>query len=60
MKEITLSEFANDVENFTVQAVRDDEFLKIRTKAGNAVLISEDEWNIFSDAMKLVLSADYK
>ena len=32
----------------------------IRTKAGNAVLISEDEWNIFSDAMKLVLSADYK
>lgn len=60
MKEITLSEFSNDVENFTVQAVRDDEFLKIRTKAGNAVLISEDEWNIFSDAMKLVLSADYK
>ena len=60
MKEITLSEFTNDAENCTVQAVRDSEFLKIRTKAGNAVLISEDEWNIFSDAMKLVLSADNK
>ena len=60
MKEITVSEFASDVGKYTVQAVRDDEFLKIRTKAGNAVLISEDEWNIFSDAMKLVLSADYK
>lgn len=47
MKEITLGEFTNDVEKYTVQAVRDDEFLKIRTKAGNAVLISEDEWNIF-------------
>lgn len=60
MKEITVSEFASDVEKYTVQTVRDDEFLKIRTKAGNAVLISEDEWNIFSDAMKLVLTADYK
>lgn len=57
MKEITVSEFASDVEKYTVQAVRDDEFLKIRTKAGTAVLISEAEWNIFSDAMKLVLSA---
>lgn len=60
MKEITVSEFASDVEKYTVQTVRDDEFLRIRTKAGNAVLISEDEWNIFSDAMKLVLTADYK
>ena len=60
MKEITLSKYANDVENYTVQAVRDDEFLKIRTRAGNAVLISEDEWNILSDAMKLVLTADYE
>lgn len=57
MKEITLAEFTKDTENYTVQAVRDDEFLKIRTKAGNAVLISEDEWNIFSDAMKLILAA---
>ncbi len=57
MKEITVSEFASDVGKYTVQAVRDDEFLKIRTNAGNAVLISEAEWDIFSDAMKLVLAA---
>lgn len=60
MKEITLAEFTKDAEIYTVQAVQDCEFLKIRTKAGNAVLISEAEWNIFSDAMKLVLSPENK
>lgn len=58
MKEITLADFLEDTENKTIQAVRDCEFLKIKTNAGNAVLISEDEWNIFLDAMKLVLAAD--
>lgn len=58
MKEVTLSEFAKDVENSTVQAVKDDEFLKIRTKAGNAVLISKEEWNILVDATKLVLEGN--
>lgn len=58
MKEVTLSEFAKNAENYTVQAVRDDEFLKIRTKAGNAVLISEEEWNILVDATKLVLEGN--
>lgn len=58
MKEVTLAEFTKGAENYTVQAVRNDEFLKIQTKAGNAVLISEEEWNIFSDAMKLVLAAN--
>lgn len=58
MKEIILADFAKDTENYTVQAVQDSEFLKIRTKAGNAVLISEDEWDILLDAVKLALAAN--
>lgn len=54
IKEITLTEFVNDKEIYTVW---DDKFLKIRTEAGNAVLVSKDKWNTFLDAMKLVMAS---
>lgn len=56
MKEVTATEFILDVRDLLYAAVKDDEFLKIRTKAGNAVLISEAEWNILVDAMKTVIA----
>lgn len=57
MKEVTATEFIMDARELLYAAVKDDEFLKIRTRSGNAVLISEAEWNILVDAMKTVLAA---
>lgn len=57
MKEVTATEFILDARDLLYAAVKNDEFLKIRTRAGNAVLISEDEWNILVDAMKVVLQS---
>ncbi len=57
MLEKTLSEFLADTEKLTIGAIENDDFVKIRTRAGNAVLISEGEWNILIESMKVVLSA---
>lgn len=56
MLEKTLQEFTAEVERLTKRAVSDDEFVKIHTDAGNAVLISEAEWNILRDALNMVLN----
>lgn len=58
MIEKTMSEFIAEAENLTLNAIRNDDFVKIRTVAGNAVLISEAEWNILVDGMKVLLTAD--
>lgn len=57
MKEVTATEFIMDARDFLYAAVKDDEFLKIKTRVGNAVLINEAEWNIMVDAMKAVLQS---
>ena len=51
----TTQEFISNAENILIGAVANDDFVTIKTKAGNAVLISEAEWNILVDAMKTVL-----
>lgn len=55
MIEKTLKEFLSDAENLTVGAVINDDFLTIKTDRGNAVLISENEWNILRDAFKMTI-----
>jgi len=57
MIEKTISEFMADAEKFTLSAIENDDFVKIRTRDGNAVLISEAEWNILRDSLPLVLNA---
>lgn len=57
MLEKTTQEFIADAENLLIGAAVNDDFVKIKTSAGNAVLISEDEWNIMVEAMKHVLCA---
>ena len=57
MKELSTQEFIAEVEKLLFNAVANGDFLKIKTSAGNAVLINEDEWNILVDAMKAVLTA---
>lgn len=60
MLEKTMPEFLADAESLLINAVTNDDFVKIKTKAGNAVLISEAEWRIMSDAFKSVLSLGTK
>ncbi len=57
MLEKTAQEFIADAENLLIGAAANDDFVKIKTRAGNAVLISEAEWNIMVDAFKAVMCA---
>lgn len=55
MIEKTMQEFLTNAENILIGAAANDDFVKIKTGAGNAVLISEAEWNVMVDALKVVL-----
>lgn len=55
MIEKTTQQFLSDTERFLIGAATGTDFVKIKTVAGNAVLISEDEWNILLEAMKLAI-----
>lgn len=55
MQEKTTQEFLANAENLLIGAVANDDFVKIKTSAGNAVLISEAEWNVMVDALRVVL-----
>lgn len=43
MLEKTLTEFLADTEKLKIGAAQGDEFVKIRTRAGDAILINEEE-----------------
>lgn len=58
MIEKTMSEFVSDVERLTLGAIKNDDTVKIQTSAGNAILISEAEWNIHVEAMKIILASN--
>ena len=60
MLEKTTKEFIKDAESLSIGAVAHDDFVKIKTSAGTAVLISEAEWNILVDAMKTVITSATK
>lgn len=53
MIEKTLSEFCSETEMLVKNAVIRDDYVKIKTENGNAVLITEDEWNFLIEALKL-------
>ena len=57
MIEKTAQEFLADYEHLLLGAAGNDDFVKIKTSAGNAVLVSEAEWNIMVDAFKAVIMA---
>lgn len=60
MLEKTTQEFIADAEKFLIGAVVNDDFLKVKTSAGNAVIISEAEWNILVDAFKIAIATGTK
>ncbi len=55
MIEKTTNEFLADAESLLKGAVAQDNFVKIKTSVGNAVLISEAEWNVLTEALKAIL-----
>ena len=57
MTELSMKEFLNDPESILTGAVVDDEFVKVKTKSGNAVIINESEWNILIGAMKIAMNS---
>lgn len=56
MKEKTIQEFVSNAEDLVRGAALYDDFVKINTGDSNAILVSEAEWNIMVDALKMVLS----
>lgn len=57
MNELSMNEFLNNPESILTGAVADDEFVKVKTKSGNAVIINESEWNILIGAMKTAMNS---
>lgn len=55
MLEKTEKEFISEAENLLKAAATDTDYVKIKTGMGNAVLISEAEWNILLEALKLAV-----
>lgn len=58
MIEKTAQQFIADAESLLIGAAANDDFVKIHTGAGSAVLISEAEWNILVDAFKIAIGAE--
>lgn len=58
MPEKTIFEFLANAEALIIGAAANDDFVKIKTPKGTAVLISESEWNILIEAMKQVITRD--
>lgn len=57
MLDKSLKEFASDVENLVIGAVVNDDFVKIHTDKGAAVLVSEAEWDIMVDYFHILLNS---
>lgn len=57
MLEISIKEFLSAPEKYLGNAVLNDDFVKVQGKFGNAVIVSESEWNVCVEALKAALTA---
>jgi len=57
LKRITADEAERTIFSCLENAAVDEQFYSVETKNGNAVIISETEWNIMCDALGMVLNA---
>lgn len=55
MLELNVAEIT-DIKALALKTILDDETIKIKTDKGNAVLISEQEWDILVDGLKLLVN----
>ena len=58
MLEIFTKEFLSDPKKYLLGAAVNDDFVRVRDKDGNTVIVSEAEWNIMCDAFKMLLRAE--
>lgn len=54
MLELKIDEITN-IKELALRTILDDETIKIQTDKGNAILISEQEWNILVDGFGLLV-----
>ena len=52
METIILKDFLSKADDYVVNAALDNDYVTITTEKGNAVLISEAEYNIFRESFK--------
>lgn len=60
MKELKLNEFLDRSDDFIKNAAIGDDFYMVKTNAGNAIIISEDEYKILTDALRVTLGCPPK
>lgn len=53
----TLNEFTKDADTLVKGAIVNDDFVTITTDVGNAVVISEAEWQILVEGMRHLLTS---
>lgn len=58
MKEISLKELSTSLDCCIKNVIIDDEFLKVSADCGNAVIISEAEWNTLKELAGIVLKSN--
>lgn len=58
MKTVNLRDFLSNSDDHVINAALDNEYVKITTDKGNAVLISEAEYNILRDSFKILCNSD--
>lgn len=54
MIKLTSQEFAQQVEHLVNQTAEEHSTVLIRAKKGNAVMISEEDWNSINDILQVV------
>lgn len=60
MKTINVNDFKNNTEQCLLNAVINDDFLTVETHKGKAVIISEAEYTMLIDALKMCIVQDKK
>ncbi len=55
MKDLRLNEFLDRADDFINNAAIGEEFYAIQTTSGKAIVISEDEWKMLTDAMRVAM-----
>ena len=60
MKELKLNEFLDRADDFINNASIGEEFYAVETNSGKAIVISEDEWKMLTDAMRVAMGCNPK
>ncbi len=60
MKELKLNEFLDRADDLNNNANIGQNINKKQTNSGKAILISEDEWKIMTDAMRVAMGCNPK